>query len=369
MNYPNKPSRMNLPSHVNIYLCALIKLCMFDSREIETVGRLLAVPQNIVLVSHKNPDGDTIGAALAMMHYLRKKGHSVTALVPNEFPGYYNWIPGAGEVVVFDRNAHAVRAALAEGQLLFCFDFNSLDRTGNMAPDLEKFAGRKIVIDHHLEPGDEFDHYFCSTASSSTGELVYEFIDALGDKALLGMEEALALYTCIMTDTGSFSYNCNHGRTYHIVAELIDLGIDVANVHKLVYDTYTEDRLRLLGFALSNRMMVWNDLHTAVIYLTKEDLKRFNYRVGDTEGLVNYGLSMEEINLAALLTEKDNQIRISFRSKGDFSVNRLAREFFNGGGHKNASGGNSKMGMDDTIDKLKEVLQHLKEELDYAVSL
>ncbi len=342
---------------------------MFDSLEIKAVGRLLVSPQKIVLVCHKNPDGDTIGAALAMLHYLRKKGHEVTALVPNDFPGYYKWIPGAEEMIIFDRNARAVRAALASGQLLFCFDFNSLDRTGNMAPDLEKFAGKKIIIDHHLDPGDEFDHYFCSTASSSTGELVYEFIEAMGDKALLGVEEALALYTCIMTDTGSFSFNCNHGRTYHIVAELIELGIDAANVHKLVYDTYTENRIRLLGFALSSRLMVWRDLHTAVIYLTKDDLKRFDYQVGDTEGLVNYGLSMEGINLAVLLTEKDNQIRISFRSKGSFSVNRLAHDFFNGGGHINASGGTSKMGIDNTIGKIKEVLQHFKDELDYTVSL
>jgi len=342
---------------------------MFDSSEIEAVGRLLANPQKIVVVCHKNPDGDTIGAALAMLHYLRKKGHDVTALVPNDFPGYYKWIPGAGEMVIFDRNIRAVRAALAAGQLLFCLDFNSLDRTGNMAPDLKKFTGKKIVIDHHLDPSDEFDHYFCSTASSSTGELLFEFIEAMGDKALLGMEEALALYTCIMTDTGSFSFNCNHGRTYHIVAELIELGIDAANVHKLVYDTYTESRLRMLGFALSSRLIVWNDLHTAVIYLTKDDLKRFDYRVGDTEGLVNYGLSMENINLAVLLTEKDSQIRISFRSKGDFSVNQLARDFFAGGGHINASGGTSKLGMNDTIDKLKEVLRHFKEELDYTVSL
>ncbi len=342
---------------------------MFDSSEIEAVGRMLASPQKIVLASHKNPDGDTIGAALAMMHYLQKKGHEVTALVPNDFPGFYNWLPGAPDMVIFHRNAREARVALAEGNLLICLDFNALDRTGNMAPDLEKFPGKKIVIDHHLEPSDEFDHYFCSPAASSTGELVYEFVEALGDKTLLGVEEALALYTCIMTDTGSFSYNCNHGRTYHIVAELIDLGIDAATVHKLVYDTYTENRLRLLGFALSSRLLVWNDLHTAVIYLTKEDLKRFDYQVGDTEGLVNYGLSMGNINLAVLLTEKDNQIRISFRSKGDFSVNRLARDYFKGGGHKNASGATSKKNMEQTIGYLKEALQQLKTELDFAVSL
>ncbi len=350
-------------------LCANIFRFMFDSHEIEAVHKSLSVPQKIVLVSHKNPDGDTIGASLAMMHYLRKKGHEVTALVPNKFPSFYNWLPGAGEMIIFDQNAAAVRAALSAGDLLICLDFNALNRTGNMSPDLENFSGKKIVIDHHLEPSEEFDYYFCSSAASSTGELVYEFVEALGDKALLGMNEALALYTCIMTDTGSFSYNCNHGRTYHIVAELIDIGIDAANVHKLVYDTYTESRLRLLGFALSSRLLVWENLHTAVIYLTREDLKKFDYQVGDTEGLVNYGLSMGKINLAVLLTEKDNQIRISFRSKGDFSVNRLSRDFFNGGGHKNASGGTSKLSMENTIANLKKVLSQLKGELDYTVSL
>ena len=342
---------------------------MFDSREIEAVSRLLQIPRKIVLASHKNPDGDTLGAALAMMHYLRKKGHEVTMVVPNDFPGYYNWLPGADEFVVFDRDAKKVRAALEQGDLLFCLDFNSLDRTGNMAPDLEKFSGKKIVIDHHLEPSDEFDHYFSVTTVSSTGELVFEVIEALGDLSLVGKNEALALYTCIMTDTGSFSYNCNYSRTYHIVAQLIEKGVDAAKVHKLVYDTFTENRLRLLGYALSNRLLVWDDLHTAVIYLTREDLKKYNYRVGDTEGLVNYGLSMEKINLAVLLTEKDNQIRMSFRSKGDFSVNRLARDFFSGGGHKNASGGTSRIGMENTIAKLKEVLQHFKEELNYSLSL
>ena len=341
---------------------------MFDPEEIKAVGLLLTVPQKIALVSHKNPDGDTIGATLAMMHYLRKKGHEVTALVPNDFPAYYKWLPGADEMIVFDRDARAVRRALSEAQLLFCLDFNSLDRTGNMTPDLTKFSGAKIVIDHHLDPSDEFDHYFSVVETSSTGELVFELIEALGDKALLGQEVALALYTCIMTDTGSFSYNCNLGRTYHIVAALIDLGVDAAKVHELIYDTYTENRLRLLGFALSSRLLVWNELHTAVIFLTKDDLKKYDYQVGDTEGLVNYGLSLENVNLAVMLTEKDNQIRISFRSKGNFSVNQLSRDYFDGGGHKNAAGGCSKIGMENTLGKLKEVLQHYKDELNYTVS-
>ncbi len=342
---------------------------MFESKEIKAVKQLLSVPRKIVLAAHKNPDGDTIGAVLGMMHYLRKKGHTVSPIVPNDFPGYYRWLPGAEEFIVFDRDARKVREVLSAGDVLICLDFNAMARTGNMAPDLLKFSGKKIVIDHHLDPGEEFDHYFSVTRVSSTGELVYEWMEALGDLSLLSEKEALALYTCIMTDTGSFSYNCNFSRTYHIVAELIQRGVDAAKVHKLVYDTFTENRLRLLGYALSHRLLVWHDVHTAVIYLTKADLKKYNYQVGDTEGLVNYGLSMEDINLAVLLTEKDNQIRMSFRSKGDFSVNRLARDFFDGGGHKNASGGTSRMSMENTLGKLKEVLQHFKEELDYKVTL
>jgi phosphoesterase RecJ-like protein len=342
---------------------------MFDSKEITAVSHLLAVPQKIVLISHKNPDGDTIGAALAMMHYLRKKGHEVTAVVPNDFPAFYSWMPGAQEMIIFDRDARGARAAIASAQTMFCLDFNSLERTGNLSPDLKKFTGKKIVIDHHLEPSEEFDHYFSVVKSSSTGELVYEFIDSMGDRELIGAEEAMSLYTCIMTDTGSFSYNCNYGRTYHIVAALIEKGVDAAKIHKLVYDTYTENRLRLLGFALSSRLLVWEELHTAVIYLTRQDLDKYHFQVGDTEGLVNYGLSMAKINLAILLTEKDNQIRISFRSKGEFSVNRLARDFFNGGGHKNAAGGTSRIGMENTLGKLQEVLQHFKEDLNYTLSL
>jgi len=342
---------------------------MFDFHEIEAVKQLLTGSKKIVLACHKNPDGDTLGAALAMMHYLRQKGHDVTPLVPNDFPAYYRWLPGANEFVIFDRNAKKLRQALSEADLLFCLDFNSLDRTGNMAPDLKNFPGKKIVIDHHLEPSNEFDHYFSVVDVSSTGELIYEFIRSQGEVSLINRDVAIAIYTCIMTDTGSFSYNCNHPRTYQVVAELIDQGVDASLVHKLVYDTFTENRLRLLGYALSHRLLVWQELHTAVIYLTKDDLKKFQYQVGDTEGLVNYGLSMQKINLAVLLTEKDNQIRMSFRSKGDFSVNRLARDFFSGGGHKNASGGTSRMSMEITLDKLKEVLEHHKEALNYSLTL
>lgn len=342
---------------------------MFDKTQITKVGQLLDQPKNIALISHKNPDGDTVSAALAMMHYLRMKGHDVSVLVPNQYPEFYNWLPGSQEFIIFDKEAALVRKKIEKADLIFCLDFNRMNRTGNMASDLLKANGIKIVIDHHIEPSEEFKYYFTTVDTSSTGELVYEFIEAMGDTSLINKEIALSLYTAIMTDTGSFSYSCDYGRTYQIVADLIDKGLEPSLVHKLVYDTFTENRLRLLGFSISERMLVWNDLHTAVIYLDKKDLERFDYQVGDTEGVVNYPLSMEGVNLSILLSEKDKLIRISFRSKGNFNVNNLAGNHFDGGGHKNAAGGTSALTMQLTIEKLKEVIELYKKELDYKISI
>ncbi len=342
---------------------------MFDKTQITKVGQLLSQPKNIALVSHKNPDGDTISTALAMMHYLRIKGHDVSVLVPNQYPEFYNWLPGSQEFIIFDKNAALVRKKIEKADLIFCLDFNRMNRTGNMASDLLKANAIKIVIDHHIEPSEEFKYYFTTVDTSSTGELVYEFIEAQGDKHLVNKEIALTLYTAIMTDTGSFSYSCDHGRTYEIVADLIDKGIEPSIVHKLVYDTFTENRLRLLGFAISERMLVWNNLHTAVIYLDKKDLDKFDYHVGDTEGVVNYPLSMGGINLSILLSEKDRLVRISFRSKGKFNVNNLATEHFEGGGHKNAAGGTSSLTMPQTIEKLIKVIALYKKDLDYKIGI
>ncbi|MBN2639069.1 MAG: bifunctional oligoribonuclease/PAP phosphatase NrnA [Bacteroidales bacterium] len=341
---------------------------MFDRTTVQEVKKLLAEPQKIVLISHKNPDGDTIGAALGLKHYLQQLGHEVDALVPNEFPSFYNWMPGSEKLLIFDQNAKEVQKKLENASVVFCVDFNSLDRTGNMASYIAEATGVKLMIDHHLQPSEEFDHYFSVVNTSSTGELVYSFIEAIGHLEYLNLNIALSLYTAIMTDTGSFSYACNNGKTYQIVAHLIDLGVDPTLVHRLVYDTFTENRLRLLGHSISNKLLVLEDLHAAVIYLDKDDLKNFNYQVGDTEGIVNYPLSIENVNLSVLLTEKNSLIRMSFRSKGEFDCNILARNHFNGGGHKNAAGGSSTLSMENTLLNLKEVLTNYSNELDYKIS-
>jgi phosphoesterase RecJ-like protein len=238
-----------------------------------------------------------------------------------------------------------------------------MHRAGDMKMILEQFIGTKILIDHHLEPSKEFDFLYSTNKTSSTAELVYDLIEEAGDKNLINKPLAEALYVGLMTDTGSFSYACNHPNTFHIAGNLINAGVDGERIHRLVYDTFSEDRLNLLGFCLSDRLTVRADLGIAYIYLTSADLKRFNYQVGDTEGVVNYALSIDSVNVAVLLTERDKLIRMSFRSKSDFSVNDFARKYFDGGGHQKAAGGNSSESMKITIEKMIKSFENHKDEL------
>ena len=341
---------------------------MLSNQQLSEIKSFLSQKKKITLTTHSNPDGDAIGSIVAMMHYLEKKGHDVKAVVPNPFPDFYAWIPGSNRLIVFEKNANEAKKALQESEMVFSLDYNAFSRVGQMTDSLKAAPGLKFLIDHHIEPEAGFDYYFSTTQTSSTGELVYDFIQLMDDANLLNTDIAAALYTSIMTDTGSFSFASNNPKTYLVAAALIETGIDAEKIHRLVYDTFTEHRLRLLGFAISERMLVWPELHTAVIYLGKEDLKRFNYRVGDTEGIVNFPLSMENVNLSVLITEKERKIKLSFRSKGDFSVNDLARAHFNGGGHRNAAGGQMNDTMEVTIEKVKSALVPHKDELNYKLS-
>ncbi|NOX86251.1 MAG: bifunctional oligoribonuclease/PAP phosphatase NrnA [Chlorobi bacterium] len=331
--------------------------------------RVLGERKKIVVTSHNNPDGDAMGSMLAMYHYLRKKGHQVWAVLPNQYPVFYDWMPGAKEVLVYEKAAKEIQKILAEAELVFCLDYNAIDRFGAASEILAKSPARRIMIDHHVEPREEdFDHAISVINTSSTGELVYDFIKMMKDESLLDKSIADCLYTSIVTDTGSFSYSANNVSTYHVTAELIALGVDASQIHRLIYDTFSENRLRLLGHGISNKMIVWDDLHAALICLSREDLKKYNYKVGDTEGLVNYPLMMEKVNLSVLLTEKENMIRLSFRSKGDFSVNELARKHFRGGGHPNAAGGKLYIPLEKAIESIKEVLSQYRKELDFKLN-
>ncbi|NOY49004.1 MAG: bifunctional oligoribonuclease/PAP phosphatase NrnA [Chlorobi bacterium] len=337
---------------------------MLTKQQLDEINGFISDGNKIVITTHTNPDGDAVGSSLAVYHYLMEKGAEVTSIVPNKFPGFYNWLSASNEIIVFETEAKKAKKALLGADLIFCLDYNAVHRLGAMADLLRTAKGKKILIDHHVSPElESFDYVLSDINTSSTGELVYDFIVALGDEELIDSKVAECLYTCIITDTGSFSHSCNNPKTYEVMAKLVRKGIDARRLHGLIYDTFSENRLRLLGFAINDRMLVWEELKTALIYLTKDDLKKYNYQVGDTEGVVNFALSMEKVNLAVLVTEKDKKIRLSFRSKGDFSVNDLAREHFNGGGHRNAAGGNLNLPIMDVIDKIRSVLGNYRTEL------
>ncbi len=345
----------------------IFTMIMFLNRELDEIRDLISGDKKIVLTSHMNPDGDAVGSVLGLLHFFQNKQLQVNAVLPNDFPSFYKWMPGSDRILIFENQAKAVKKLFSEADVIFSLDYNAFNRVGQMTDLLKNSTAKKIMIDHHPDPAEGFDYYLSETDTSSTGELVFDFISQLGEKELIDKNVAVALYVSIMTDTGSFSFSCNNPKTYRVTADLLEKGIDASKIHKLVYDNYSEDRLRLLGFALSERMIVWHELHTAVIYLSKEDLKRFNYQVGDTEGLVNYPLSIAHINVSVLITEKDKKIRLSFRSKGKFAVNKVVSKYFEGGGHTNAAGGYSYDSMEKTLERLKSVMERYKDELDYKI--
>jgi phosphoesterase RecJ-like protein len=320
---------------------------------------------SIVIVTHTNPDGDAIGSSLGLYHFLRSfhPNANVCVIVPNEFPSFLKWMPGVEDIMVFQSSEDACLKVLVNVDLCFCLDFNSLKRTDKLSTHLEASNVFKILIDHHPQPENTFDLMISCTQSSSTSELIYDLIHTMSGNEALNKNVASCLYVGIMTDTGSFSYSCRRPDTYLAVAELIRQGIDSELIHRKVYDTYSENRMRLLGYCLSERLTVLKDFRTAYIYLSADDLTHFNHQNGDTEGVVNYALSIEGIVLAVLFTQKEDRIRLSMRSKGEFSVNDLARKHFNGGGHKNASGGDSFSSMKETLAFFETILNDYQSEL------
>jgi phosphoesterase RecJ-like protein len=337
--------------------------------QIKKIKKLLSEKRKIVITTHNNPDGDAIGSSMALYHFLIKHGHKVDAIVPNMYPQFLAWIPGVSKMIVYENKSAKAQTLLAQAEIVFCLDYNAIHRTGSLADILERTEAKRILIDHHIDPEtDSFDYCISTVDTSSTAELVYNFIQHLGGLEFIDKPIAESLYAGIVTDTGSFSFSCNNKETFEVTADLIGRGVDAQKLHRLIYDTFSESRLRLLGYAIHNRMIVWEEFNTALIYLTKADLKKFDYQVGDTEGIVNYPLNMEKINLSILLTEKEKMIRMSFRSKGKFSVNDFVRKHFNGGGHMNAAGGKSFTTIEKTIENVKAVLPVYKKDLNYVLS-
>lgn len=333
--------------------------------DITEIKELLSTPKNIVIVPHRNPDGDAIGASLAVYHYLRNKGHNATVVAPNDYPDFLKWLPGSKEAYKFDMQNRQSKAAIDEASIVFLLDFNALHRVGSdMQNTLEEFDGTFIMIDHHQQPDDIAKYLFSDTSICSTCQMVYHFLEKLEDVEAVNADIASSLYTGIMTDTGSFRFPSTTSITHRIIADLIDRGANNAKIHNNVYDTNSYGRLQLLGRSLSN-MVVIDKLNTAYIYLSQEDLNEFNYEKGDTEGVVNYALAVKGVIFAAIFIEDVEQgiVKMSLRSKGKFSVNKFAREHFNGGGHDNAAGGRSEVSLDATISKFLKILPDYKNEL------
>lgn len=333
--------------------------------DILQVKELLSERKEIVIIAHYNPDGDTIGASLALMMYLRQNGHNAQVLAPNSYPDFLEWMPESETILLATLQQDLCVEKIQAADIIFCADFNTPSRVGTLQKALEESTAFKILIDHHINPDNIFNiAYSVPETTSSTCELVYNFIVKMMDgEKFMNKQIAECLYVGMVTDTGSLSYSCNNESTYHVLGNLIQYGIDGETIHRKIYDTYSESRIRLLGYCLSERLNVLDEFATSFIYLTKEDLIKYDYKQGDTEGIVNYGLSIDTVRFTALFSERDDRIRISFRSKGDFDVNEFAVKHFSGGGHKNASGGNSYTTMDEAIKQFKLLLKQYKLEL------
>lgn len=316
----------------------------------------LGEAQNIIITAHKNPDGDALGSTLGLYHALQNAGKNCTVVLPDGFPSFIAWMPSADKILLFDSMKEKVVEQFKKADLVFCLDYNSLDRTGELSAIIQDCPAPRILIDHHPFPSDEFNVLYSDIFPSSTSEMVVEMLLAVQWGQMIDEKSATCLYTGIVTDTGSFRFSCTSSRTHEIAGQLIQRGAANAHIHDLLFDTQSESRLKLLGYALSEKMIVNHALKTAYIVLTQAELKRFHYRKGDTEGMVNYGLAIQGIKVAAIFVEHEELIKISLRSKGKVPVNELSRNNFSGGGHTNAAGGKWEGDLESLLKKWNEVL-------------
>lgn len=329
---------------------------------IDTVAplkKILSEPKKIVIVTHWSPDGDAIGSSLGLKNYLIQKQHDVTVITPNQYPAFLKWMEGNDDIIVFEENETGAVEKVAEAELIFCLDFNTLKRIDKLGEEVENATVDKCMIDHHLQPDDFAKYMLHDVKSSSTCELVVDFISLMDDEALLNKAVGECLYTGMVTDTGSFRFPSTGAGTHRSVAKLIDSGTKNGEIHSRLFNNGKENRLRLLGYCLSEKMTVLPDFGTAFFAITEEELNRYDYQKGDTDGVVNYALSIKGIHFAAFIVQRDGAVKMSFRSQGDFDVNVFARENFNGGGHANAAGGISEDSLDETITKFVSLLSTL----------
>lgn len=334
---------------------------IIEQSQIERFATWVKEAQNIIIVSHVAPDGDAIGSSLGLFHYLLEQGKNVRVVVPNAYPDFLRWMPGSRDILLYDHCPPVVKELVAAADLICCLDFNELSRIDALGEVIGASNARKFLIDHHLNPGNFCDEIISHPEISSTSELVFRLICGLGGYEQLTHAAAECIYTGMMTDTGGFTFNSNNREIYLIIGQLLDKDIDKDEIYRRVYNTYSESRLRLMGFVLS-RMFVYRPLHAALISLTKQEQSRFNYIRGDSEGFVNIPLSINHVIFSCFLREDTEKpiIKVSLRSVGTFPCNQVAAEFFNGGGHLNASGGEFYGTMEQARARFEEALQKYK---------
>jgi phosphoesterase RecJ-like protein len=301
---------------------------------------------------HQKPDADAMGSSLGLFHFLKKLGHTATVISPTNWAEWLKWMPGCSGVIDYEYSTEKANAVLDQAEWVFCLDFNNMGRTRHMAGKLRKLACEKILIDHHQQPETEiFAYGISNTEKSSTCEMIYDFIVGSGNADKIDIDIAACLYAGVMTDTGSFRFPGASAAVHRMVADLKDTGLNHTKIHEHLFDNFLENRLRFIGYVLQNKMDIFYEHNAALISIPWKDLQRFDIKTGDTEGLVNYPLSIQGIKMAALIIDRDEEVKCSFRSKGDFDVNTFARKYFEGGGHYNAAGGRSSDNLEQTVQR------------------
>ncbi|MGB0525212.1 MAG: DHH family phosphoesterase [Flammeovirgaceae bacterium] len=335
---------------------------------------ILATPQRIVIIPHRKPDADALGSCLALWHFLKKQGHECIVISPTDYPKFLFWMPGHEDVLIYE-NKNELKSVeyLHEANLIFCLDFSELSRADKMTPALriarERGDAKFILIDHHRGKEDFADFELWDIEAAATAQLIFDFIEMLDGKELLDIAIASCIYAGLVTDTGSFKYPSTSAKTHHIAAELIDLGLKTEAIHRAIFDNNSVNRIKFLGFALNERLTILPEYRTAFFAISENDLKNFESQTGDTEGIVNYALSIEGVVFAAFFSAQKHYVKVSFRSVGDFAVNEFASQHFKGGGHKNAAGGQLNTSLKKAIQKFKDLLPDYQEALNKVTEI
>ena len=329
----------------------------------QELKNLLSAKQNVVITTHVNPDGDAIGSSVALLNFLIKMGHDVSVIVPNDYPDFLKWMKNDELIINYSNSKNESQDKIKNASLIFCLDFNNLNRINEIGDYISESKAKKVLIDHHLDPSNFYDFKIHDVKASATAELVYNFLIELDSNAV-DKDISEALYTGILTDTGSFKFSMSP-KVHKIVSDLMIRGVDIGFINNKIYDSNSLDKLKLIGYALSEKLEVISNGNAAYIVLSRKDLKDHNFKKGDTEGLVNYALSISNVNMAVLIIETKERIKFSFRSIGQFSVNEFAKKYFNGGGHKNAAGGSLEDKLSVALEKFLKDISKYSKDLNY----